>query len=396
MIQKFTVCRDDEHYLAFPDLALTRSGKLVCIISECTHHGNRDYTRIMLTTSTDRGRTWTPKRPLTEPLRGNPAKDPFWNCPRLTALRDGRLVAVVDRIAGRDEGVGGEQSNWLWFSADEGETWDGPHATPAHGIVPDQLIELKSGRWILSAHTKLRADVGNGSGQWWERRPRRDLATIEPPPVAAKTPLPHPVPQPPTDRGVRSEPVWTERCWLSDDQGKTWSNAKTIASVPELMLCEGSIVELPAGELVCFMRENSFQGLDGYKSISRDGGATWAGPYRFPLPACHRPVAGMLQNGQVLITHRFMQGGKGWVGFWTQNLFAALTNVESCLAPTRNGASARILPVDFDRSPHSDTGYSGWVQFPDGEIYIVNYIVDDAPKAQIRGYSLTLADFLLP
>ena len=42
------------------------------------------------------------------------------------------------------------------------------------------------------------------------------------------------------------------------------------------------------------------------------------------------------------------------------------------------------MPVDFDRSPVADLGYSGWVQFEDGEIYIVNYIVDDAPKAQIR------------
>ncbi|HOM57560.1 MAG TPA: hypothetical protein PLG27_07410, partial [Candidatus Latescibacteria bacterium] len=62
---------------------------------------------------------------------------------------------------------------------------------------------------------------------------------------------------------------------------------------------------------------------------------------------------------------------------------------------TRNEAHTRILPVDFDRSPVSDTGYSGWVQFEDGEIYIVNYIVDDAPKAQIRGYSLHPSDFLL-
>jgi sialidase-1 len=35
------------------------------------------------------------------------------------------------------------------------------------------------------------------------------------------------------------------------------------------------------------------------------------------------------------------------------------------------------------------------VQFDDGEIYIVNYIVDDAPKGQIRGYSLGMEDFLL-
>ena len=31
----------------------------------------------------------------------------------------------------------------------------------------------------------------------------------------------------------------------------------------------------------------------------------------------------------------------------------------------------------------------------DGEMYIVNYILDDAPKAQIRGYSLQMKDFRL-
>jgi sialidase-1 len=161
------------------------------------------------------------------------------------------------------------------------------------------------------------------------------------------------------------------------------------------MLCEGSVLELPTGELVCFMRENSGQGLDAFKCISRDGGETWQGPVAFPLPGCHRPSAGMLQSGRVLITHRFMQGGKGWLGWWTQNLFAALTDVESCLARSRAEAHTRIMPLDFDRSPEADTGYSGWAQFPDGELYAVNYIVDDAPMAHIRGYSFREGDLFL-
>ena len=64
-------------------------------------------------------------------------------------------------------------------------------------------------------------------------------------------------------------------------------------------------------------------------------------------------------------------------------------------AETREEAATRILPIDFDRSPKADLGYSGWVQFDDGEIYVVTYIVDDAPKAQIRGYALQPGDFLL-
>ena len=355
MIEKHIVSRDDTIYEAFPDVALAASGRLVSVFAECTHHRDRGYTRIAVTHSDDRGRTWAPKRPLAPALQGDPKVDPWWNCPRVSALADGRLVALCDRIAGRGEGsMGGEQSNWLWLSEDEGETWGAPVETPAYGIVPDQLIELRGGehrgRWILSAHTRL---------------------------------------------GTADVALWSQRCWISDDQGKRWGEPIVIAEVPGLQLCEGGVVELPGGELACFMRENSGQALDAYKSISTDGGRSWQGPYRFPLPACHRPVPGMLKSGLALITHRFMQGGKGWVGWWTQNFFAGLTDVESCLARRREDAHTRILPLDFDRHPESDTGYSGWVQFEDGEIYVVNYILDDAPKAQIRGYSLTEADFLV-
>lgn len=345
MLREYTVSRDDTIYEAFPTLALTPSGRLVCVFSECAHHRDRSYTRLVYCTSEDRGRTWSGKRALSEALRGDPKVDPFWDCAGITALGDGRLVVVASRVANRDE-----QSNWLWWSEDKGETWDGPRETPICGLVPDRLLELDSGRWIIATHTAL---------------------------------------------GTPQEPVLTERCWLSDDQGITWSGPFTIAAQPGLKLCEGSILQLPGGELVCFLRENSGQGLDAYKAISHDGGLNWEGPYRMPIPACHRPVAGMLASGHVLITHRLMQGGKSLAGWWTQNLFAAYTDVASCLATSRAEAYVRIMPIAYDRSPESDTGYSGWIQFPDGEIYVVNYALDDAPKGQIRGYSFYESDIVL-
>jgi hypothetical protein len=358
MIERYAICRDDDLYLAWPDVALTPSGRLVCVFAECTHHGNRDYTRIMVCHSDDRGRMWTPRRAITEPLRFSPNDEQahWWNCPRITQLADGRLAMLVDRSHGSKPGVelGTRlRRNWLFFSGDQGQTWDGPVETPALGIVPDRLIELRhgphAGRWILTTHARLEPDFK----------------------------------------------LWQVRCWLSDDRGATWSGPCVVAEDPGLLLCEGSVLHLASGELVCFMRENSFRGLDAYKTVSTDGGRTWTGLTAFPLPGCHRPVAGLLQSGLVLITHRFMQGGQGWVGWWTQNFFAALTDAQSCLALDRSSAHTRILPVDFDRSAVSDTGYSGWVQFDDGDIYIVNYIVDDAPKGQIRGYVLRESDFLI-
>ena len=80
---------------------------------------------------------------------------------------------------------------------------------------------------------------------------------------------------------------------------------------PGLNLCGVSILPIENQALVAFMRENSFQGWDCFKAISNDNGETWGDLINFPLPACHRPVAGWLQNGQIMITRRFIQGGKG-------------------------------------------------------------------------------------
>lgn len=346
MIQKFSVSRDDSIYEAFPDLTLTADGRLLCVFAECTHHGNRDWTRLALTESSDRGRTWSPKRALTPPSKGRP----YWNCARITTLRDGRITVITDRI-GTDERSQNFAllQNLLLISRDHGRTWDEPVLLPLQGIVPDKLLELPDGRWLIAGHV-----------------------------------------QNPATQNLK---VWL---WHSADQGKTWTGPVIVADQAGLNLCEVSLLPVDEKVIIGLLRENSGKGWDCYKTISYDGGLTWGQPINFPIPACHRPTAGWLQNGQALITCRMMQGGKGWVGWWTQNTLAVLTDRESLLAETREDAHTRILPLDFDRSPESDTGYTGWVQFPDGEIYVVNYIMDDAPKAQIRGYSLRLEDFILP
>jgi hypothetical protein len=55
----------------------------------------------------------------------------------------------------------------------------------------------------------------------------------------------------------------------------------------------------------------------------------------------------------------------------------------------------RTVVLDIDRSVHRDEGYSGWVQLPSGDIFVVNYINDDAPLAQIRGYLVRRSDYIL-
>ena len=346
-IQKYIVSRDDNVYEAFPDVELSNDGALICVFTECTSHGNRDFSRLMLTESYDRGRTWTEKHPLT----ASTTKNDYFNCARISKLKDNTLVVICDRIFGREtDNV--KKDLYLWYSSDNGKTWSNPKTFEdlginGEGIVPDKYRVLKNGRHIISAQT-------NGKSGKLE-----------------------------------------QYLWYSDDNGKTWSPRITVAADERYNLCEGCILETKDGVLVCYLRENSGIGLDCMKTISYDYGETWSKVYYVPLPACHRPVISYLNSGKLMMTYRFMQGGKGWLGNWTQNLFAAILQSEETTKTERREQSARIMPIDYDRSPISDLGYTGWVQFDDGEIYVVNYIVDDAPKAQIRGYSFFESDFML-
>ena len=77
-------------------------------------------------------------------------------------------------------------------------------------------------------------------------------------------------------------------------------------------------------------------------------------------------------------------------------LFAAFLQPEELKKTERTEQRVRIMPLDYDRNPAPDLGYTGWTQFEDGEIYVVNYIKDDSDKAHIRGYSFYPDDVVLP
>ena len=334
-LKKFVVSRDDNIYHAWPDITLTPSGKLICTFTECAHHGDRANSRIAITESYDRGRTWSPKRPFTEVTQ----KDSYFNNSRVSVLPDGRIAIVCDRVEG-DENF--SSCIWMWLSEDDGNTWSEPKIYPFCGIVPDKLKQLSTGRIILAAHHK-----------------NHETGKLE------------------------------QYLWYSDDNMETWSDRITVAADVRYNLCEASILECTDGTLVCYMRENSFEGIDCLKTISYDHGETWSEVYRANLPGCHRPVSGFLPDGNILISYRFISGGHRPFAYSSQNTFYAITDEASAKETNRHRQSHRIISLDYDRSPKADTGYTGWVAFPDGEIYMVNYIVDDAPKAQIRGYSFT-------
>lgn len=337
-MEKFVVSKDDNVYEAWPDLIKTPSEKLICIFTECEHHKIREGVRLVITESTDRGRTWTEKRGFTDVCVG----EYTWNCARLSALPDGRLVACCDLTAHDSDGT-----VYLWFADSEGLKWEGPFETPIKGIVPSKLTVVEDGRWLLMAHRK---------------HPETGKLTVY--------------------------------GRYSDDEGKTWSEEAVVAMDEKFNLCEPTILQLSDGTIVAMVRENSGMGYDGCKSFSYDNGKTWDGPYPLALCGCHRPVTTKLQSGNILITYRFAHGAGPW-GCWTQNFMACITDEQSCKETERKKQRMRIIPIDHDRNEMADLGYSGVIQFDNGDIYIVNYIMDDSVNSQIRGYSLREEELII-
>ena len=339
-LEKYVVSNDKSIYEAWPDIVKTKSGKLVCVFSECKHHGDRDQARIVYKESLDKGKTWSDKTALTE----KSTSDNYYNCARISKLPDDTLVIIADYVIKNESH---NAKTYLWKSIDDGRTWKGPFDTPSQGIVPDKLLVLKSGRWILSSHF--------------------------------------------LDISINKI---VQYLWYSDNSGITWSDRITVAKDEKYNLCEASILEVEDNVLVAFLRENSWEGYDCFKAFSYDGGETWDGVYKIPVPGCHRPVTGFLSDGRILMTYRFIQGGKqGW-GRTTQNFMGCIFDKQTALEKERRQQQTRIFPIDYDRNPKADLGYSGWVQFEDGTIYVVNYLLDDEPKGQIRGYTFKIEDFL--
>ena len=343
-IRKITVSRDDSIYEAWPDVAMTESGKLIAVFTECEHHVNRNNSRLMLTQSLDRGETWSEKVAFTERSKndriGEIDGSPYYNCARIGRLRNGRIYLLCDRIYGR-ESLKMRSELHLWLGDREGEVWDEPIVLPLVGIVPDKILELDCGRTIVSAH------------------------------------FPHP------ETGKL-----TQYLIYSDDEMKTWSAPIVVASDPDMNLCETSILAHD-GVLVAFLRENSRLGYDILKVISYDRGESWSKIYPTPMDCGHRPVSGKLADGRVMVTYRYIPRN-------TQNLFAAFLPTEDLTKTDRKEQLARIMPLDYDRNPTPDLGYTGWVQFDDGELFVIHYIKDDADKAQIRGYKFRPEDVELP
>ena len=329
LIESFTVCRDDSIFEGWPDLIRLKSSRMLLVYNECNGHGDRDHSRITMRTSDDFGKTWSEKRYIgPETQHGD-----NWNSIRVSQMSDGRILLVCDRVIGVETSA--ETELYLWESTDDGKTWNEGKRIGIHGYCSDKIRELSGGTLMLCV------SVFNS--------------------MSGKTEV---------------------LAYRSTDNGKTWSGPVTAAADPRYTFIEPALLELKDGTIAVFLRENSQKGYNGFMALSYDGGKSFEKEREIPLTGMHRPFAGFLSDGRILLSYREHLSSS----LPYPDLKGAIFTEESLLSGPDD---RQVFLISHDSSDHPDQGYSAWVQLDSGAVYMVNYVMNDAPRAYIQGYVFT-------
>lgn len=237
--------------------------------------------------STDGGRTWTNHQLISHSDVWN--EGGLWVAPQLSRLRDGRLVILADfgrRSPGQDWPMLSQwqkrgMSNHLFWSKDNGKTWDGPHKVDDVGGEPGYIIELANGTLVYPRTEARETDQIWNPPMPWGGTYYRNVAVF------------------------------------SDDGGKTWNRTAIISDDPLQGDCEVGLVELAPGKLMAVTRIGLSSG--GFAQPSRfifsdDNGKTWGRAQLAPIYA-QRPIIRKLQSGKLLVSYRNSWGTPGTYAF---------------------------------------------------------------------------------
>ena len=349
-----TVIRDEDQWQGHPDVALFKN-KIYIVYRQSDEHMTHGPTSINLVTGSIINREGeSPYLSYISFPKTIAASLHRLNCPRLTVIGDA-LWMICDEVQSMREGdtkgyfAAEDDPNltrvFLWKTID-GDHWDGPFHTNITGILPDKILPAEGG-YCIATHTGVKV----------KNTPRRRLA---------------------------------QNLWFTKDLENGNFVRYQIASDSRYHLCEASLFKYN-NRYCCLMRENSGKGLPAFLSISKDC-KEWEGLIRTRMFGCHRPVAGILKSGKILITYR--ENVHPHIHpLWARNTFAYLAQytIKDEKIDVSKGV---ILPIDHDNNKiRSDSGYTGWVQLQDESIFIVNYLTGDAPTPYIKWYLIREEDF---
>ncbi len=336
VIEHSTIFADPALYAAWPDLVRLPDGTLVATFCATEEHLGPDG-RILLTRSTDGGRTWSPpivacdtplddrENGLTVGRDGTLAlhvRSVAWTRAAYAALNPGSYPAATlarwsDHVETAAYRAAADQAGtWIYTSTDGGLTWSDP------GPGPDAIhggIVLANGTWISGAYREEQGGVA-----------------------------------------VHTAPA----------AGGPWTRSQRLDTPTSLhrRFGEPHLAQLPGGRLVMAIRSTASPYDDHnvnnhfYTAVSDDGGATWT-----PAASSHRwgfpPHLLALADGRLLASTGYRRPPYG--------IRASL----SADGITWVDTPERVLRAD---APSHDLGYPASVELTPGEILTIYYQKPDA------------------
>jgi hypothetical protein len=257
---------------------------LVCTYRQTDSH-TAVISNIMTCRSNDKGQTWIDHKMISKSDVWN--EGGCWVAPQLSRLRDERIVLIADfgkRTTGQNWPMLSDwqkpprgMSNHLFWSADNGKTWSGPHRIDELGGEPGYIIELSNGTLIYTRTESSTTDSVWNPPQPWGKNYYQNVAVF------------------------------------SDDQGKTWNRTSMISDEPHQGDCEVGLVELAPNNLMAMTRIGLAGGgfMQPSRFIySRDNGKTWGEQTLSPIYG-QRTIVRKLQSGKLFATYRNSWGTPG-------------------------------------------------------------------------------------
>ncbi len=346
ILESEIIAQNEERYLSFPEVVLTPSGSLLGIYRDADIHYPADSptTELVLVESDDKGKSWKNKRAFPVYPEHRPQEEFAWHCARLSRMSDGRIAFLCD-ITQPEKFL---PEIFISFSSDEGQSWTPPQDTGARGIMPDRLLQLSESEWIFAYH--------------WRDQDVDSLA---------------------------------EFLYATEDAGKSWELRSKVGSDSRYDLCEASLIQLPDGRLVSYMRENSFMHIPTMVSFSDDRGRSWSEAVAHPTCG-HRPCAGVLANGEILLTYRNVGGEPGltaWRGSADDTFFAVSGKDLSGegLTMTKDGIRISSQGGDWDAVEYTFPPLMSWKDSLDISVR-VKRISGDEGACVIRAGGVLIID----
>ncbi len=305
-----TLAGNDGRYHSFPDVAVLPDRRLFAVWREADSHVASE-SRLLISYGTPDGGSWNKPAVLHEG---------FGHMPRVTVTP--AKVYIIDDGAPPPTAYPAESS--LFVSDDGGNSFrrialdvgDARTIPDAPCFAPDKILVLADGTLACAAQIRL------GS------------------------------------RGHRDDHTFCNLLYRSEDGGATWFPGTVLAVERGLKLCEPSLCRVPDGRLLAMYRVNAHPAEHTRFHFGDADGYEWDALREAPFFG-HRPTAGFLSDGRLLVTYRKVSAPRAvcaWVGTLADLAADGGTEYELLPAPT-------VSPGDM--------GYSGWVETAPGRIVCV-------------------------